>query len=170
MSKKTPARVATSQQLREAGLSYEAIGQRLGVSRHTAWRWVNPEGDERMKRRRSVDRGSRNRLAQIRRKDLRYRIRQALTGSKQYAKRKHVKPCLATVEEVLQTYNGHCFICGVVEWDAPKSRLHIDHCHLTGRFRGWLCDRCNRGLGYFRDNPTLLEKSIEYLKIPPSGI
>lgn len=26
-----------------------------------------------------------------------------------------------------------------------------------------LCDNCNRGLGYFRDNPEVLKAAIKYL-------
>ncbi len=42
--------------------------------------------------------------------------------------------------------------------------MHLDHCHLTGKFRGWLCNRCNRGLGYFDDCVGGLQQAIEYLK------
>jgi Recombination endonuclease VII len=36
-----------------------------------------------------------------------------------------------------------CQICGAI----PKSGgLHQDHDHRTGKNRGWLCHRCNRGL------------------------
>jgi hypothetical protein len=40
----------------------------------------------------------------------------------------------------------------------------LDHCHETGKFRGWLCDPCNRGLGAFKDDIKILKKAIDYLK------
>ena len=40
----------------------------------------------------------------------------------------------------------------------------LDHNHNTGEFRGWLCHDCNRGLGNFKDNTTMLESALEYLK------
>ena len=39
----------------------------------------------------------------------------------------------------------------------------VDHCHTTGHVRGILCNECNRGLGYFRDNVNALAKAISYL-------
>jgi len=44
-----------------------------------------------------------------------------------------------------------------------KGRLHLDHDHRTGKFRGWLCSRCNISLGGFGDSVEGLEKAIEYL-------
>ena len=38
-----------------------------------------------------------------------------------------------------------------------------DHDHATGRFRGWLCDRCNRVLGSVKDSPALLIQMVAYL-------
>lgn len=53
-----------------------------------------------------------------------------------------------------------CELCGA----APlKQGLHLDHCHTTNTFRGWLCRSCNMGLGHFRDEPELLKKAISYL-------
>lgn len=46
---------------------------------------------------------------------------------------------------------------------AMKS-LSVDHCHTTGRVRGLLCDRCNRGIGLLGDDPERLAKVIEYLQ------
>ena len=50
-----------------------------------------------------------------------------------------------------------CVICG------SKEKLVVDHDHKTGKIRGMLCNHCNRGLGHFRDDPTLLEFASQYL-------
>lgn len=52
----------------------------------------------------------------------------------------------------------HCEIC-----DDPALTV-FDHCHATGVFRGWLCNRCNLTLGAVRDSPELLRKLIVYLE------
>lgn len=49
-------------------------------------------------------------------------------------------------------------------------RLHFDHDHATGQFRGWLCMSCNTALGKFRDDPALLQRAIEYLANPPATL
>lgn len=45
-----------------------------------------------------------------------------------------------------------------------KPKLSVDHCHGTGKIRGLLCDRCNKGLGSFRDNEQSLVNAANYLK------
>lgn len=50
-----------------------------------------------------------------------------------------------------------CVICG------DAGQLVVDHDHSTGKVRGMLCNHCNRGLGHFRDDPTLLEFAAQYL-------
>ena len=42
--------------------------------------------------------------------------------------------------------------------------LVIDHDHETGKFRGWLCRRCNIALGKFNDDIPTLKNAIKYLK------
>lgn len=51
-----------------------------------------------------------------------------------------------------------CAICGNTE------RLRIDHCHVSERVRGVLCDSCNKGLGFFKDDPARLRAAVRYLK------
>lgn len=69
--------------------------------------------------------------------------------------------------EMVEAQGNRCAICG--EQPDPNgvraaSRLHVDHCHTTGRNRALLCGRCNAGLGHFRDDPALFLAAVEYLK------
>jgi peptide methionine sulfoxide reductase MsrB len=57
----------------------------------------------------------------------------------------------------LKATTHECVICG------DETKLVVDHDHVTGKVRGMLCNHCNRGLGHFRDDPTLLEFAAQYL-------
>jgi hypothetical protein len=50
-----------------------------------------------------------------------------------------------------------CAICG-----EPQPE-HLDHDHETGGIRQLLCQRCNHGLGLFRDDPKLLHAAAYYV-------
>lgn len=54
-----------------------------------------------------------------------------------------------------------CECCG-----GPPGRkaLSLDHCHSTGRFRGWLCSRCNTGIGALGDSESGLLAALNYLR------
>ncbi len=41
--------------------------------------------------------------------------------------------------------------------------LVLDHDHKTGKFRGWICDSCNKMLGMAKDNPDILIAGAKYL-------
>lgn len=45
-----------------------------------------------------------------------------------------------------------------------QGRFHLDHCHLTGKFRGWLCNQCNMGIGALGDCIEGLQQAIKYLQ------
>lgn len=55
-----------------------------------------------------------------------------------------------------------CEICGTT------IDIVRDHSHQAGCFRGFLCRRCNTGLGCFSDNPELLLKAAIYAEKPAS--
>lgn len=55
----------------------------------------------------------------------------------------------------------HCEVCGDL---TPRQQMHFDHCHQRGIFRGWLCQGCNKVLGFVRDDPNRLRKLIAYLE------
>lgn len=67
---------------------------------------------------------------------------------------------LKDYNKLLINQNNKCFICGGVD---DKKTLSVDHDHRTGKVRGLLCIRCNRLLGYARDNPTILHSAELYL-------
>jgi hypothetical protein len=68
--------------------------------------------------------------------------------------------------EILKYQNNCCAICGK-PCEENKKMLSVDHDHKTNKIRGILCDLCNRGLGVFRDDTTILNKAIKYLESPP---
>lgn len=50
-----------------------------------------------------------------------------------------------------------CEICG------SGNKICFDHCHKTGKFRGWICVNCNVALGQVKDSKETLQKLIDYL-------
>ena len=51
-----------------------------------------------------------------------------------------------------------CECCGKV-----PIKWCLDHDHKDNTFRGWICDRCNTGLGKLGDDISGLNKAIAYL-------
>lgn len=72
-------------------------------------------------------------------------------------------------ESAWERQNGRCAICyrephEIVKKGPKSNNLCIDHDHETGMFRGLLCNDCNAGLGFFKDNINSLVFAIEYLE------
>ena len=63
-------------------------------------------------------------------------------------------------EVMVENQNGFCAICKT----KPKTLLCVDHNHKTGEVRGLLCNDCNSGIGFLKDNISILESAIEYLR------
>jgi hypothetical protein len=65
--------------------------------------------------------------------------------------------------KILESQNGVCKICKCTQGSSKSDFLYVDHCHNTQKVRGLLCDKCNRGLGFFNEDITLFASAIEYL-------
>lgn len=53
---------------------------------------------------------------------------------------------------------GICQIC--FDW---TEKLCWDHCHTQNTFRGWLCGKCNAGIGLLGEHKSVLLSALEYL-------
>jgi hypothetical protein len=62
------------------------------------------------------------------------------------------------VAEIRTSQGDRCAICG-----DPQPQ-HLDHDHSSGATRALLCQRCNHGLGLFRDDPFVLQRAVFYLQ------
>lgn len=112
-------------------------------------------------------------------------------GSKQYhreywhRKRKHVPGALEDRAEysrwyrrfmkygitreqyfaMLETQQGKCAICG----DKLGDDLRVDHDHSTGAVRELLCNGCNAGVGFFKEDVRVLKEAVKYLEKHSKG-
>ena len=70
-----------------------------------------------------------------------------------------------TLEDYKIMFNkqdGCCAICKQHQV-CFKNTLCVDHNHVTGKIRKLLCNDCNKGLGFFKDSPELLDIALQYL-------
>lgn len=80
----------------------------------------------------------------------------------QYALKRYYGMTQDDYDDLLVQQGGTCAICGGV--DESGRRLSVDHCHTHGTVRALLCGGCNKGIGHFLDNPTLLRIAADYLE------
>lgn len=80
--------------------------------------------------------------------------------------RKNYGVTLEWYRETLAKQGNGCAICQQPETAVIKGKvisMPVDHCHATGKPRGLLCTKCNRGLGLFSDNRQHLLSAAAYL-------
>jgi hypothetical protein len=61
-------------------------------------------------------------------------------------------------KDLVLSTGGVCPIC------LTNTPQYVDHDHATGRVRGFLCFKCNVGLGNFSDDPKTLRRAASYLE------
>lgn len=68
---------------------------------------------------------------------------------------------------MLAEQDGKCYLCGKppkAGTKGPSGTLHVDHEHATGTVRRLLCTNCNRGIGFFKENPDLMRAAAAYVE------
>jgi hypothetical protein len=70
---------------------------------------------------------------------------------------------LEKFQEMSRAQKDVCAICFKKDPEEGK-RLSVDHCHITGKIRGLLCNPCNKMLGGALDSPSTLARGISYLE------
>ena len=68
-------------------------------------------------------------------------------------------------ERMFTEQGGVCKICRSSDTGRKQSaHFAVDHCHKTGKIRGLLCLKCNKGLSDFDENFEIFDAAIKYLK------
>lgn len=57
-----------------------------------------------------------------------------------------------------------CPICHRKKIRNFKNDVVLDHSHIDGGVRGWVCSSCNTSIGKFYDDPSILQRAIDWIK------
>lgn len=71
----------------------------------------------------------------------------------------------ADYDRMVEAQGNRCLICQrEPNGGSHHARLHVDHCHGSGRVRGLLCGNCNTMIGLAGEDPKVLLAAVEYLE------
>jgi hypothetical protein len=70
---------------------------------------------------------------------------------------------VAAYDALLSRQGNACAVCNI-HMQSLRRRLAVDHCHVTSKIRGLLCDECNMAIGLLKDRPELLRIAAIYLE------
>lgn len=57
-----------------------------------------------------------------------------------------------------------CPICHRKKKRNFQNDVVLDHSHIDGSVRGWVCSSCNTSIGKFYDDPEILQRAINWIK------
>ena len=94
------------------------------------------------------------------------------TSAKWYAENREkaisyerLKTTGVTQEQYDGAYLKQAGLCAICSCECPSGmKLAADHCHTTGKFRGFLCKGCNLALGLFKDSEATMRNALTYLQ------
>jgi len=72
---------------------------------------------------------------------------------------KKIRSQLNSVKKEAYPRPKYCECCGT-----ETDKLVYDHDHQTGKFRGYLCRKCNLAIGHIGDDIESLSRALNYLK------
>jgi DNA-directed RNA polymerase subunit RPC12/RpoP len=85
-------------------------------------------------------------------------------GKKQSKVREELKKLHEKPNEDYVCPVGHRSFDDIKYLGNRKGGWCLDHNHTTGVFRGWLCHDCNKAIGFFKDDVSLMKSAIKYLQ------
>ena len=87
------------------------------------------------------------------------RLARCPKSQRKHALKKKYGMSLEDYAAKLAEQGGVCIIC----LKPKKKRLCVDHNHETRKLRSLLCDKCNRGLGYFDEDSAAMRRAADYV-------
>lgn len=58
----------------------------------------------------------------------------------------------------------HCPVCDKTIIRQFKNDVVLDHYHLNGEIRGWICRQCNSSIGMMDEDVDVLKRAIEWIR------
>lgn len=76
----------------------------------------------------------------------------------------------SSVKQLGQMMVDQRFQCAICQSKfCADVKPHLDHDHATGKARGFLCPKCNLGLGQFEDSVDMLMQAQRYIEMSRVG-
>ncbi len=58
----------------------------------------------------------------------------------------------------------HCPVCDKTIIRQFKNDVVLDHYHINGQIRGWICRQCNSSIGMMDEDVNILKRAIQWIQ------